>query len=186
MIVSFVVAASTNHVIGVKNALPWHLPGDMKFFRDLTTGHPVIMGRKTWESIEPRYRPLAKRRNIVVTRNPNFKAEGADVALSVEEALALCKPDDEVFVIGGASLYAEFFARNLVDVVYLTRVKANLKGDAFFQMPDQGWKLMGEKASKADDKNKYSYTFQLWCRQPMNLAMEDLVLDREDLFGKLV
>ncbi len=126
-------AVARNGVIGREGAIPWHLPEDMARFRALTTGHPVVMGRKTWDSLPDRFRPLPGRRNVVVTRNPAWTAGGAERAASLEDALDLLDDQETVFVIGGASLYAE--ALPLVDELELTEVDLEVEGDAFFP----GW-----------------------------------------------
>jgi len=123
---SLIVAVANNNVIGVNNTLPWHLPEDLKRFRALTTGHHIIMGRKTYESLG---RLLPGRTTVVVTRNVNYKLEGALIAHTLESAVALCQNDDEVFLIGGAELYNE--GLKLVSKLYITEVDINVKGDAF-------------------------------------------------------
>lgn len=126
-LVSVIAAVAANGVIGRDNALPWRLPEDLKRFRALTLGHPVIMGRKTFESIG---RPLPGRRNIVVTRNAEYKAEGGETAASLAAALAACAGAEEVFVIGGAQLYGEALA--CAERLYLTEIRAEFEGDAHF------------------------------------------------------
>lgn len=124
---SIIVAIANNQVIGVNNTLPWHLPEDLKRFRALTTGHHIIMGRKTYESLG---RLLPERTTVIVTRNKDYQLEGALIAHSLETALALCKNDDEVFLIGGAELYQD--GLKLADKLYLTKVDLSVDGDAFF------------------------------------------------------
>jgi dihydrofolate reductase len=124
---SIIVAIANNQVIGVNNTLPWHLPEDLKRFRALTTGHHIIMGRKTYESLG---RLLPGRTTVIVTRNKDYQLEGALIAHSLETALALCKNDDEVFLIGGAELYQD--GLKLADKLYLTKVDLTVDGDAFF------------------------------------------------------
>jgi dihydrofolate reductase len=116
MIVTIVVAISENHVIGKDNKLLWYLPNDLKHFKELTTGHSVIMGRKTYESVG---KPLPKRRNIIITRQP-INIEGCEVVNSIESALVLCKGENEVFIVGGAEIYKQ--AIHLTDRIYLTIV----------------------------------------------------------------
>jgi dihydrofolate reductase len=128
--VVLVAAVARDGVIGRDGTVPWHLPEDMRFFRELTTGHPVVMGRKTWDSLPDRFRPLPGRRNIVVTRNPAWQAQGAEPAGSVEEALQLAGRDDLVFVIGGAEIYRA--ALPYADELVLTEVELDVTGDAFF------------------------------------------------------
>ena len=133
---SLIVAASRNGVIGAGNKLPWHLPADLKRFKQLTMGHPILMGRKTFESIG---KPLPGRTNIVITRQEGFQACGATVAHSLEEALQICEGQEEVFVIGGAEIYKQ--ALPLADRIYLTRVDADFEGDTFLPALDPArWK----------------------------------------------
>jgi dihydrofolate reductase len=130
VIVALVAAVAHGGVIGRDGGLPWRLPEDMARFRELTTGHPVVMGRRTWDSLPDRFRPLPGRRNIVVTRNPKWRAEGAERAASLEEALALAAGADRVFVVGGAQLYAA--ALPLADELYLTELELAVEGDTMF------------------------------------------------------
>ena len=125
--VSLIVAIANNHVIGVNNTLPWHLPEDLKRFRALTMGHHIIMGRKTYESLG---RLLPGRTTVIVTRNKDYGVEGALIANSLAEAITLCKNDDEVFVIGGAELYKD--ALELANKLYVTQIDLEVQGDAFF------------------------------------------------------
>jgi len=127
--VTLVAAVANDGVIGRDGTVPWHLPEDMAFFRKLTTGHPVVMGRRTWDSLPDRFRPLPGRRNIVVTRNPDWKAGGADRAGSLEEALQLAG-DGDVFVIGGAEVYRAALPH--ADELVLTEVELDAEGDTFF------------------------------------------------------
>ena len=124
---SIIVAIANNQVIGINNTLPWHLPEDLKRFRALTTGHLIIMGRKTYESLG---RLLPGRTTVIVTRNKGYQLEGALIAHSLEAAVALCKNDDEVFLIGGAELYQD--GLKLADKLYITEVDLAVDGDAFF------------------------------------------------------
>lgn len=124
---SLIVALANNNVIGINNTLPWHLPEDLKRFRSLTTGHHIIMGRKTYESLG---RLLPGRTTVIVTRNKNYKLEGALIAHSLESAVALCKNDDEVFLIGGAELYQD--GLKFADKLYITEVDLSVEGDAYF------------------------------------------------------
>lgn len=123
---ALIAAVTKNHVIGKDGGMPWHIPEDLKYFRDRTSGQTVIMGRKTWDSIGI---ALAKRRNIVVTSDRSLVLVGAETAASLEEALALCE-EETVFCIGGASLYEA--ALPLADVLYLTEIDAEVDGDTFF------------------------------------------------------
>lgn len=162
MTTSIIVAAANNDVIGSKDGRPWYLPAELANFKKITMGHSIIMGRKTHESIG---RQLPGRRNIVVTRNSIYKpAEGCLIASSLREALALVKKEDEVFVIGGESIFAE--ALDIADKVYLTRVNADIGGDVYFHFDSKGWKQVLREPHKADDKNKYDYEFTVWERTP--------------------
>lgn len=163
---SLIVAMSTNRTIGINNALPWHLPNDMKHFRKITMGKPVVMGRKTFESIG---KPLPGRRNIVISRDPTYKAEGVDVVTSLDAAILLgediCLVSglEEVMVLGGAQIYE--LALERVDRLYITHVDADVKGDAFF--PEVDWlsfTLMDEEVFTAEGPNPYDYRFSLYQR----------------------
>jgi dihydrofolate reductase len=162
MIVSAIVAAGTNGVIGKDNELPWHLSGDLKYFKRKTLDHHVIMGKNTFFSIGF---PLPKRTNIVLTRDPYFVADGIYVAHSVYEALEIAydAEDDEVFIIGGAQVYHA--AMNYLDKIYLTRVDVSLEGDVYFPAlsPDE-WKMVSEEKRPADDKNDHDYSFRVYER----------------------
>ena len=128
--ISLIAAVARNRVIGKDNQLLWHLPEDMQYFREITRGKPVIMGRKTWESLPDAFRPLPGRHNIVVSRNPSYLAPGATLAGSLEEAIRKAGDDVEVFVIGGAELYRQ--ALPLAQKLYLTEIDQDFEGDACF------------------------------------------------------
>jgi dihydrofolate reductase len=128
--VSLVAAVARGGVIGRGGVLPWHLPEDMAHFREVTMGHPVVMGRRTWDSLPDRFRPLPGRRNVVVTRNDGWAAEGAERAGSLDAALELLEREPEVFVIGGAELFAE--ALPCADELLLTELALDVEGDTFF------------------------------------------------------
>jgi dihydrofolate reductase len=127
---SLVAAVARNGVIGRDGGIPWHLPDDVARFKELTTGHAVVMGRRTWDSLPERFRPLPGRRNIVVTRQADWTADGAERATSLEEAFALVGGSEQVFVIGGAELYAAALLR--ADELLLTEIDADVEGDTFF------------------------------------------------------
>lgn len=129
-VLALIAAVARNGVIGRDNALLWHLPEDLKFFRRTTLGCPVVMGRRTWDSLPATFRPLPKRRNLVVTRNPGWQAEGAESVHSVQEALERVAGEPRVFVIGGAQLYAA--ALPLADELYLTEIEHDFDGDVHF------------------------------------------------------
>ncbi|RYX93834.1 MAG: dihydrofolate reductase [Comamonadaceae bacterium] len=128
MKLNLILARARNGVIGKDNAMPWKLPEDMAHFKRVTMGHPVIMGRKTWDSIPAKFRPLPGRQNIVVTRQSDFKADGAQVAASLEEAVELCPQDGDIWVMGGAQIYAQ--ALPLAVVAVVTEIDADFDGDA--------------------------------------------------------
>ena len=160
MIISLVVAAATNNGIGKDGKMPWHLPNDMKHFKNVTWGLPVIMGRKTFESLG---KPLVGRKNIVISRQPGWKAEGAVVVNSIEDALFLVKETDakEAMVIGGGEIYKTLMEK--ASRIYLTRVEAEPEADTYFPIINTGqWKLVSQQLHEADEKNAYNHSFQLW------------------------
>lgn len=142
MTLTLVVAMGSNRVIGVGGTLPWHLPEDLAHFKRLTLGHPMVMGRTTYESIG---RPLPGRTTIVVTRQHGWSAAGVEVAHSLDDAIALASElDDEAFLVGGAQVYAEALERDLVDTMVVTRVRQAPEGDAWFPVIDwEGWHEVG-------------------------------------------
>jgi len=157
MIVSILAAAAENGVIGRENRLPWHLRTDLVRFRKLTMGHHVFMGRKTFDSIGKK--PLTGRPTIVITRQSSYLAPGAMLAQSIEEAIALCAGDSEVFNLGGADIFAQSMPE--ADRIYLTRVHAMIDGDARFPFIDpRQWLLVCSEAHPADEKNDYPFTFE--------------------------
>lgn len=163
MIISLIAALAKNRVIGKDNDLPWHLPDDMKFFMQSTKGHCVIMGRKNYDSLPPKYRPLANRTNIVVTRQQDFKAEGCHVVHSLEDALVFAKQqsESEVFVIGGAEIYKQ--ALPYANLLYLTEIDAIIEGDTYFpQVDDTKFIEQSRIKHTADEKHKYSFDFVLY------------------------
>lgn len=137
MKLGLIYARARNGVIGVQGQLPWHLPEDLAHFKARTQGCPVIMGRKTWDSLPPRFRPLPGRRNLVVTRQPQWQAEGAERAGSLDEALALCADMPLAWVIGGAELYA--LAAPRADLAEVTLIDRDYEGDAFAPSLGAGW-----------------------------------------------
>ncbi len=155
MIVSIVVASAENNVIGNNNALIWHISADLKHFKQLTTGHTVIMGRKTYESIG---KALPNRRNIVISRNPDFRPEGCVVVSSVDEALRLAVNEEEVFIIGGGSIYREMWDR--AERLYITLVHAVTEGDTSIpEIDPTRWKMVARQDFKAGEKDDYDYSF---------------------------
>lgn len=163
MTITLVVAASTNNAIGKGNQLPWHLPNDLKFFKNTTWGMPVIMGRKTFESVN---KTLPGRFNIVITRQADWKAEGVIVAAHLEDALHKagdtgCK---EAFVIGGGEIFRQCMER--AHKIFLTRVHAEIEGDVFFpEVDEHTWELRRNQDFVADEKHQYAYSFQTWQRK---------------------
>ena len=135
MRLNLIFACARKGVIGLNNTLPWHLPEDLAHFKKTTLGQPVIMGRKTWESLPPKFRPLPGRTNIVVTRQTDWQAPGAHVAHSMAQALAVCSTEAEVWVIGGAEVYAQ--ALPLAQRAVITEIDADFEGDETFTQPDQ-------------------------------------------------
>ncbi|OGW29628.1 MAG: dihydrofolate reductase [Nitrospirae bacterium GWC2_57_13] len=144
MIISLIAAVAENSVIGRNGALPWHIPSDLKRFNDMTRGHTVIMGRKTFESIG---RPLPGRRNIVLTRRRGYQAEGCDIVHDLDSAFAACAGEAEVFIGGGGEVYAGTI--HLADRIYLTCVKAAVEGDTLF--PEIPGDFIGAEQGRADD-----------------------------------
>jgi dihydrofolate reductase len=166
MIVSLIVAVSENGVIGKNNDLIWHLPKDMKYFKEKTLGHHIIMGRKNFESIPHKFRPLRNRVNIIVTRNKDYKAKDCIIATSIESAIDYSKSnkEDEVFIIGGGEIYKQSIQKNLVDKIYLTRVHADFDGDTFFETPSSNWIIKSEVKKKKDEKHLFDYTFLVYTK----------------------
>lgn len=155
MTVSLICAVSENGVIGRDNTLPWHLPADLKHFRKLTMGHPIIMGRKTHQSIG---RALPGRTNIVITRQEDFRSNDCLIVHSLSEALTTCQKEEEVFVIGGASVYREAFEQ--AHRLFLTKIHENFEGDTFLPTVDERiWRLTHREDFEADDKNPFAYSF---------------------------
>ena len=158
-VLTLIAAVARNGVIGKDNCLPWHLPADLKHFKELTTGHTVIMGRKTWESLPAKFRPLPGRRNIVVTRNGDFHAEGATVSTSRADAIAAAN-SDEAFVIGGAELYAA--ALPLADRLQLTEIDAAYEGDTWFPAIDKSvWRESAREAHRDEAGLGYAFVTYL-------------------------
>jgi dihydrofolate reductase len=166
MIISLIVAASTNNVIGKSNGMVWNLPNDTKYFKNTTWGMPVIMGRKTYESMSSE--PLPGRFNFVITRHSDWDAHNPKVCVvgSLEEAIRRAGETDakEAFVAGGGQIYAE--AMPLADKIYLTRVHAIVEGDAYFPVFDESlWDLVSNMDHAADERHAYAYSFQVWRRK---------------------
>lgn len=158
MTISIIAAMGSNRGLGFDNKLPWHLPDDLKRFKTLTTEHAIILGRKTYESIG---KPLPNRKNIVVTRNPNYEAPGCIVVPSMEAALREAAGDNEVFVIGGAEIYALGLPH--ADKMYLTLVDADVPASVFFpKFNEEGWHITKTEAHDKDEKHPYSFVFNVY------------------------
>jgi dihydrofolate reductase len=156
--ISAIVAVAKNGVIGKEGGLPWYLPAELARFKEVTTGHPIIMGRKTHESIG---RALSGRTNIVITHNKDFSSEGCIVVESMEKALEEAKKaegGEEIFIIGGESIYKE--AMPLIERIYLTKVDAQVDGDKFFHFDESEWKQVSSEKRPADEKNQFSFEFK--------------------------
>ncbi len=162
MIVSAIVAMSKNRVIGKNNDLPWHLPAELKFFKETTTGHPVIMGRNTFESIYERLgKPLSNRVNIILSSSMASTPKGFVLAKNLKQAIdiAEAKGSREAFIIGGARVYSTAIKEAKIDKLYLTVVDANIDGDTFFpEINKDDWKTKPLFSYSADEKNEYSFT----------------------------
>jgi dihydrofolate reductase len=157
-VISFVVAVARNGVIGREGSLPWHISSDLKRFKEITMGKPVIMGRKTWESL-PR-KPLPGRRNIVMTRNEGFAAPGAERAETPEQALALCWGAPEVAVIGGGEIYRLFWP--MVDRIYLTEVDLEVEGDTRFPtLEPAGWREIAREVHPKREGDTAGFTLRI-------------------------
>ncbi|MFM7023243.1 MAG: dihydrofolate reductase [Flavobacteriales bacterium] len=162
MKVSIIVAAGLNNSIGKDNGLLWHLPTDMKFFKDRTLGHHILTGRKNYESIPEKYRPLANRTNIVITRDPKLEIPGCLVTTSILQGIQFARQrgEKELFVIGGGEIYRQCLDQDLVTHIYLTRVNETFDADTFFPELDMTkWRNTSEIYCKKDEKNKYDCTF---------------------------
>ncbi len=153
--ISLIAAMAKNRVIGINNEMPWHLPADLRHFKALTVGKPIIMGRKTWESLPGL---LPDRPHIVVTRKPDYQAKGCRVVHSIDEALAAAGDVPEVMIVGGAAFYAAMLPQ--ADRIYLTLVETTVEGDAFFPdyNPEQ-WQITAQEKYSADEKNPFPYRF---------------------------
>lgn len=161
--ISMIVAVSDNQVIGKNNTLAWHLPDDMNYFSNMTKGHSVIMGRKNWESIPSKYRPLPNRKNIVITRNSDFIEKKCDTVNSIEDAITISRnnDEDEVFIIGGGEIYRLGFS--FIDKLYITEVKAEVDGDTFFPSWDKSnWKEISRIKHPIDNKHSYEFDYVIY------------------------
>ena len=159
---SHIVAASENNIIGIKNGLPWHLPNDFKYFKNKTWGMPVIMGRHTFESMK---KDLPGRINIVVTKKTDWHRKNVFVTHTIEEAIAKAKESDakEIFIIGGGEIFKQ--TMGIVNKIYLTRVHTTVEGDTSYpEINKTQWKMISGESFSADEKNNYPYTFEVWSK----------------------
>lgn len=167
MKISIIVAIGDNRAIGKDNRLLWRLPADMKFFKETTSGHPIITGRRNYESIPEAFRPLPNRKNIVVTSQRNYAAPGAVVVHSLEDALAEARKiaDGEIFVIGGGKVYAEALEKKLIDRMYITHVHADFEADTFFPGWNAAdWSVETIAQHPADDRHAFSFDIRVYDR----------------------
>lgn len=163
MKISMIAAVSANGVIGKDNDLAWHLPDDMKFFKQTTAGHHVLLGRKNWESIPLKWRPLPNRPNIVITRNDEYQADGGTVTNSLQNALSIAKEanEEEAFIIGGGDIYR--LGLPLSDRMYLTEIDAQIDGDTFFPKWDKSaWIEVSREHHEADDRHAFPFDFVVY------------------------
>lgn len=159
MLLASIVATGLNNEIGKDNKLLWHLPADLKFFKTTTMGCPIVMGRKTFEAIG---RILPGRKNIIISRNPNLKIDGAEIYTSFEEMIKNCK-EEKAFIIGGAEIYKVSYP--FVNEIYRTVVKANFEADTFFpEINSHEFNLVWEEEHAKDEKNNFDYTYQKFVR----------------------
>ena len=161
-VLSMIVATADNRIIGKGNSMPWHLPADLAYFQKNNLGNPIIMGRKTFESIG---RPLPGRRNIVISRDENYQADGIEAATSVDDALALVKDVEEIMVIGGGAIYEH--CMSAASKLYVTHIKASIDGDTQFPEFDtvNDWKKIHSELVIADEKNGYDLDFCVYERK---------------------
>lgn len=159
--VTIIAAAGENNALGKDNGLVWHLPDDFKRFKKLTTGHHIIMGRKTFESFP---QPLPDRTHVVITRRDNFKKEGIVTVHSLERAIDISKGDSEAFVIGGGEIYK--MAMQVADKIELTRIHGTFEADTFFpEINEEYWELKKEEFHEKDEKHKYAFTYLTYIRK---------------------
>ena len=159
--ITIIAAAGKNNELGKDNDLVWHLPDDFKRFKKLTTGHHIIMGRKTFESFP---KPLPNRVHVVITRNKDYNPEGAIIVHSMSEALEIAKDDEQPFIIGGGEIYK--LGLEVADKIELTRVHKNFEADTFFpEIPIDKWELIQEELYKKDERHKFDFTYQTFIRK---------------------
>lgn len=168
MKISIIAAIGRNNVIGKNNQLLWHMPADMAYFKKTTTGHCVLTGRKNYESIPEKFRPLKDRTNIVISRNAAYNAPGAHVVQSIDEGIELAKSkaETELFIIGGGQIYMEAMIRNLASTLYITHIDASFEADTWFPaINPQKWRKLNSENCLADEKNPHNYEFATYVRQ---------------------
>ncbi len=160
--IAIIVAVAKDNVIGAGNTIPWYCPADLQYFKRTTLGSPVLMGRKTYQSLK--IKPLPGRQNIIVTRDSSLIFEGCEVVSSVENGLRLVKNEEKLFVIGGADIYQQCL--NISDELYITYVDVKVKGDRYFPKVDlTQWSLVKEQQREADEKNPHDMTFKVFIRR---------------------
>ena len=159
--INVIVAKASNNVIGAKNELIWHLPNDLKHFKNLTSGHPIIMGRKTFESLG---RPLPNRTNIVITRDKNWQAENVEKEFSLEKAIESAKKiNEDIYIIGGGNIYKQ--AMEFADVLYITEVHHEFEGDTYFpEIDEEIWEEVDRENFMKDEKHSYAYSYVTYKR----------------------
>ena len=159
--INVIVAKASNNVIGAKNELIWHLPNDLKHFKNLTSGHPIIMGRKTFESLG---RPLPNRTNIVITRDKNWQAENVEKEFSLEKAIESAKKiNEDIYIIGGGNIYKQ--AMEFADVLYITEVHHEFEGDTYFpEIDEEVWEEVDRENFMKDEKHPYAYSYVTYKR----------------------
>lgn len=156
-----IAAAAENNALGKDNKLVWHLPDDFKRFKQITSGHHIILGRKTFESFP---KPLPNRTHVIITRNKNYKAEGCIIVNSIEEALKIVPKNEDTFIIGGAEIYRQ--SLHLSDKIELTRVHTTCEADAFFPEIDaEEWKITNEEFHPKDEKHNFDFTFLTYVKR---------------------
>lgn len=162
-----IAAIAKNNALGKNNDLIWHLPADLRRFKEITSGHHILMGRNTFESIG---KPLPNRTTVIITRNHNYFKDGCLIAKSIEEAIELAKNDDKIFIIGGAQIYKQVLEKGLADRLDITLVHQNFEADVFFPKIDEKiWKEVNREDFKADEKNQYDYSFVSFEKQNVTL-----------------
>lgn len=168
MIKSIIVAVAENGVIGKDNRLIWRLPDDMKFFKETTMGHHVVMGRKNYDSIPPSFRPFKGRTNVVLTRQTSFSEEGVYVFHELEAGLAFCKNrgEEETFIIGGGEIYRQSLEKGLVDKMYLTEINQSFKGDVYFpSFSKKEWEEVERRHHPKDERHAYAFDYVTYVKK---------------------